>query len=307
MARRQAARDLALAAGSALPLLLLIPWLWLHPRMPSEMLQGYGAGIKASFADRVTLYWDYFNPWSLLLLRRIGMDVGDAPGRRLPARVRGAAADQHLERVTARRAHDQATDARRIFFRADADRADTARSAGVRDRAGAARDSVRHADRSGPHRVADCAAVARAVVRGSARDQHPASVVPLARDYFGPYQQVSAFRYDAHDLGAVADADIRSDADAPLPHVYLGQDLTTGEAVQWLFHLVKRGREDLYRANAVFFRRRIRSARSRARQPPDRRRPQCRAARMLGANACSVVQVIMGAGGAPACAILRRN
>lgn len=62
----------------AAPLLLLVPWLWLHPEMPGNVQQQYsvtdpsspsltqvlanGEGVVTAFRKQAAVYWDYFNP-----------------------------------------------------------------------------------------------------------------------------------------------------------------------------------------------------------------------------------------------------
>src|SRR5205807_1467174 len=51
-----------LMAGFAVPLLPLIPWLWLHPTLPRDMLANYKVAGGLRLFERVEIYWDYFNP-----------------------------------------------------------------------------------------------------------------------------------------------------------------------------------------------------------------------------------------------------
>ena len=60
---RKPARDyVALGAAFALPVLLLIPWVVLHPNMLRDTWRGYGVVTSLRLSERVALYWDYFNP-----------------------------------------------------------------------------------------------------------------------------------------------------------------------------------------------------------------------------------------------------
>ena len=51
-----------LAIGFAVPLLALIPWIWLHPDMPRDTFRAYAVNTSLNLTERVALYWDYFNP-----------------------------------------------------------------------------------------------------------------------------------------------------------------------------------------------------------------------------------------------------
>jgi 4-amino-4-deoxy-L-arabinose transferase-like glycosyltransferase len=67
----------AAAAGFAIPLLLLVPWLWSHPQMISNLLNaqsmsavdtfGRGLSIAGVVQRTLTTYWSYFNPAFLFL------------------------------------------------------------------------------------------------------------------------------------------------------------------------------------------------------------------------------------------------
>src|SRR6185295_3062062 len=52
----------ALGAGFAAPLIPLIPWFWFHPGMPREVLADYRVIGGLRLAERLDVYWDYFNP-----------------------------------------------------------------------------------------------------------------------------------------------------------------------------------------------------------------------------------------------------
>src|SRR6185295_14542440 len=52
----------ALGAGFAVPLIPLIPWFWFHPGMPREVLADYRVTGGLRLAERLDVYWDYFNP-----------------------------------------------------------------------------------------------------------------------------------------------------------------------------------------------------------------------------------------------------
>lgn len=72
--RRLTVRTTAVAlAGFAWPLVLLLIWLWREPSFIGEVLRRYSVDAAPSFhfsavAERVTLYWSFFNPAFLFLI-----------------------------------------------------------------------------------------------------------------------------------------------------------------------------------------------------------------------------------------------
>ena len=68
------ARTAAVAIGGfAWPLLLLVPWLWREPSFVADVLHRYSVGTTPSLhlstiAERVTLYWTFFNPAFFFLM-----------------------------------------------------------------------------------------------------------------------------------------------------------------------------------------------------------------------------------------------
>ena len=52
----------ALAAGSAIAMVPLAVFLWGYPALLSDMFLNYKPVTSPNLAERVTLYWDYFNP-----------------------------------------------------------------------------------------------------------------------------------------------------------------------------------------------------------------------------------------------------
>ena len=160
------------AAGFLWPLLLWIPWFATQPTFVAEVFNRYGvtggaaalplepAGSSivelvrstashfrfSKVAERVTLYWAFFDPAFLYLDRRLYQDDQlDAAGRRLPAAV-------HRSRAVRPRAdgheaaeRDQRGDRRGVLPGTPGGSAHGARTVRVRSRAGGRR--VRRADR----------------------------------------------------------------------------------------------------------------------------------------------------------------
>jgi hypothetical protein len=76
--RAGGSRAMAAAAGGfAIPLLLLVPWLWSHPQMVNNLLDaqsrstveafGHGQSFARVAHQMLTTYWSYFNPAFLFL------------------------------------------------------------------------------------------------------------------------------------------------------------------------------------------------------------------------------------------------
>ena len=61
-ADKPARAGVALVAAFAVPLLPLIAWLSIHPEMPRDVFSNYKVVTSYRVAERVALYWDYFNP-----------------------------------------------------------------------------------------------------------------------------------------------------------------------------------------------------------------------------------------------------
>ena len=55
------------ATGFALPLLPLAVWLTANPSMPGDVFTNYRVSTGLRLVERISLYWDYFNPAFLFL------------------------------------------------------------------------------------------------------------------------------------------------------------------------------------------------------------------------------------------------
>jgi hypothetical protein len=70
-------------------------------------------------------------------------------------------------------------------------------------------------------------------------------------DYFTSYRINSADRFDPVNVRDIAAAVISSNADSPVPAVYLSDDLDDG-AIRWRFYVLKYRREDLWARTREF-------------------------------------------------------
>jgi hypothetical protein len=298
----------SLVAGFVVPLLPLIPWLWFHPDLPREMITNYKVGGDARLAERVEIYWDYFNPSYLFFsggsnpmfaTRRAGvfplafavllpLGIWNIVRRRwslagavlllgfvLAPLPIVAALPQDPKYYTPR-------DLLVVPFGA------LIATAGV---------EWLYAKRRW------FASIAATVLLVSV----PLQFASFARYYFTDYQSWSASRFDALNLRGVAAYVIAADAAARVPAVYLSEDVGESQAEQWLFHLRKQQRPDVWARSKP-----LELAQFKPDDIPsgslivlDAANPRLGA--LLQSGSCSVVAIVNGVAGSPASAILRRK
>jgi len=306
---RKPARDyVALGAGFVLPVLLLIPWIALHPNMLRDTWRGYAVVTSLKLSERVALYWDYFNPSYLFFAggsdpmwatRRAGVFLLAAIVL-LPCGIwsicRGSPSIARIVMLVG-------------FFFAPVPIVATLPEASSY--------AVARALLAVPFGVLICAAGvewlvtergrAGAIVAALLILSLPIQFAGFMRDYFGDYQVRSAFRFDYLDVRDVAAYVIASDASARVPAVYLSDRLVPGKSVQWKFHLTKHQRLDLWQRTKYFS-----LATFKAEDIPsgsllvlDGANPRLND--LLGAGHCSLVHVVTDVADAPAAAILRKN
>lgn len=80
----------------------------------------------------------------------------------------------------------------------------------------------------------------------------PIQFTIFARDYFGDYQQRSAFRHDYLNVRGVVEYVIARDEAVRVPVIYLSETLGGGKVTQWRFHLLTRDRDDLWERTRYF-------------------------------------------------------
>jgi 4-amino-4-deoxy-L-arabinose transferase-like glycosyltransferase len=297
-----------LALGFALPLLALVPWIWFHPDMPGGTFRGYAVSTRLNLAERVGLYWDYFNPSYLFFsggsdpmwaTRRAGV-FALAVAVLLPCGIWN---------IWRRNSSITRTVLLVGFFFApvpiilalpEAPKYATARDllavpfgvlisvAGV---------EWLFADHKSTGRI-----VAALLILSM-----PVQFASFARDYFADYQTRSGYRMDSANMRDVAAYVIASDRTARVPAVYLSKDLGTGKSVQWKFHLVKHQREDLWRRTQyfdvdTFNPSDVPSGSLLVLDMGNRRLND-----LIGPARCSIAYVVMDVANAPTATILRRN
>ena len=297
----------ALGAGFAAPLIPLIPWFWFHPGMPREVLADYRVISGLRLAERLDVYWDYFNPSYLFFsggsnpmfaTRRAGVFLLAATvllpcgiwsiWRRNPSIARAVLLVGFLFAPVPIIAA-LPTDPK--YF---TPRALLAVPFGVLI-------SV-----IGVEWLVDRGRMGR-IVAALLIFTVPLQFASFARDYFTDYQVRSAYRFDSMNFRGVAAYVIASDASARVPAVYLSEDLVEAKTIQWKFHLLARLRPDLwdrtrYFALARFNPNDIPSGSLLVLDANNRRLDE-----LLGPARCSLVNVVNDVSGEPAAAILRRN
>ena len=228
-------------------LLPLFGWVWHQPTLLRDMLQNYGIVTKPSVAERVTLYWDYFNPSYLFFAggadpmwstRRAGVFTL-AFAVLLPCGVWNVL----RRRFSIPRALVLAG-----FLFAPLPIVLTLPEA---PRYAVARDLlvVPFGVLVGVAGVEFLVAERRQLAGAIAAlllISIPIQFVVFARDYFTDYQLRSAFRHDFLNARGVAEYAIASDTVKPLPAIYFADELGPGKVIQWKFQLITHGRTELW-------------------------------------------------------------
>jgi 4-amino-4-deoxy-L-arabinose transferase-like glycosyltransferase len=248
---------LAAGIGFAVPLVVLVPWLWAHPEMLRETIGRYKIydvrhlsplqGIKDflgynNIQERISVYWDYFNPAYLFFAggsnlttatRRAGVFLVPVA----PFLVVG------LYDLWQRRREPMSTvlvaglllsplPATLVDERYAVQRSLLVLPFGVL---------------IAVYGVARLFHQPRRIVRGISLLLllgMPIEYGYFFRDYFTDYRVRSAWWFDSIDFRDVAEFLIARDSRSGGPAVYLSQDLDD-VAPRWRFYMAKHGREDL--------------------------------------------------------------
>ena len=308
LSRKPLRAHVALTIGFTVPLLALIPWIWLHPDTPSDTMRGYAVSSSLRLAERVSLYWDYFNPSYLFFsggadpmwaTRRAGVFVL-AMAVLLPCGIWNILRRNPSMLRTVLLVGFFFAPVPIILALPEAPSYATARDLlvvpfGVLISVAGVEWLAAEQKRAGQ--------IVAAILIVSV----PIQFAAFAKDYFTDYQNRSAYRFDSANMRDVAAYVIASDRSAPVPTVYLSKDLGTGKSVQWKFHLVKHRREDLWQRTRYFDAEAV---------PPrdvlpgsllvlDIGNPHLN--ELLGPARYSIAHVVKDATNAPAATILRRN
>jgi 4-amino-4-deoxy-L-arabinose transferase-like glycosyltransferase len=305
--RKPLRSHVTLVIGFAVPLLALVPWIWLHPEMPHDTFRAYAVNTSLNLTERVALYWDYFNPSYLFFsggsdpmwaTRRAGVFVL-AVAVLLPCGIWSIRRNPSIARAVLIVGFFFAP-VPIILALPEAPRYATARDLlavpfGVLlSVAGVEWLVVRH-------RWAGRIVAALLVV------SIPVQFVSFASDYFADYQLRSGYRLDSANMRDVAAYIVAADRSARVPAVYLSKDLGTGKSVQWKFHLEKNRSEDLWERTSYFdadtFSAGDVPSGSLLVLDMNNRRLES----LLGPSRCSIAYVVRDGGNTPTATILRRN
>jgi hypothetical protein len=251
--RREWRAVIALFTGFAIAMLPLLVFVFYTPTLLQDMFNNYGIVATVNLAERVTIYWEYFNPSYLFFsggadpmwaTRRAGVFL-------LPMAVLLPLGIWSIIR------HDGSVPRLVVltgFLFApfpivialpEAPHYATARDLLVAPFGaliGAAGAEVL-AGRS--PRLSRAAAVVLVLAV-------PVQFTLFARDYFTDYQLRSAFRHDYLNVRGVVEFVIARDQSAGVPAIYLSDTLGGGKASQWRFHLLTHHRDDLWERTRYF-------------------------------------------------------
>jgi hypothetical protein len=300
---------IALGAGFAAALLPLIPWLWFHPGMLREVVGDYRVSNSFRLAERVALYWDYFNPSYLFLAG--GADPMWSTGRAgvfvLAAAVLLPCGIVNIWRRTFTLAG--AVVLVGFFF---------VPAPIVAALIPASKDATARALLAVPFGVLISVAGVQWLIAERGRMGRivaillllsmPIQFIVFARDYFTAYQVRSAHRFDFLNVRGVAEYVIASDESVRVPAVYLSEGLGILKTLQWKFHLLTHRRPDLWERSTYFELAQIASndilsgSLLVVRAGDDRRLEA-----VLGSGRWSVVHTVNLIDGEPGASILRRN
>jgi len=243
----------AVSIGFALALVPLAPWLFFHPSLPSETFRNYLVGHGARAAERLSLYWDYFNPsylffsggsnpmWAtrragvFLLVAAVLLPIGvrqliAVKPSPVPRLVLLAFVMAPLPIVIGLPEDPRYFTPRDLLVVPFGVLICTAGIEWLLERG------------RGVGRVAAFACVAAALMQ----------FTTFARDYFTDYQLRSAYRFDDVNFQAVMSAVVVADSAGHVPLVFLNDDLEESRVAQWKFHSLARGRDDIWQRTRYF-------------------------------------------------------
>jgi 4-amino-4-deoxy-L-arabinose transferase-like glycosyltransferase len=248
----RASANLALWSGFAAMMLPLAASLVYYPNLLRDMFQNYSVVTKPSLAERVTLYWDYFNPSYLFFsggadpmwaTRRAGVFL-------LALVVLLPCGIWHICRN--RLSLSQGLLLIGFFFAPvpivatlpEAPRYATARDLlvipfGVL----IATAGIEFLVRQRPVGLAVAVLLLISM---------PLQFATYVRDYFGDYQIRSSYRHDFLNVRGVVEYVAAADESSHVPAVFLSDDVGAGKAVQWKFHLITHDRTDLWHRTRYF-------------------------------------------------------
>lgn len=306
--------------GFALPLLLVMPWLWAHPEALADTMTRYRlqdgrsltllerAGLASNFdlGQRVSLYWDYFNPSFLFF-------AGGSNPTQATARVGvfllavGVFLACGVYAIWRQRSMIPAL-LLLIFVAAPLPVALTLPSAPEYSVARVMTLVPFGILVSGFGVVFLMTHRRRAVRLGGIALllTIPLQFAVFARDYFTDYQVRAAPRFDPVGFREVVDQVTALDQAGRVPGVFLNDDMDD-KSVRWKFYMLKHGRLDLWDRTSYFIAegfdpRSVPSNSLLVLYANDPHVPQ-----LLASGSCSMVTTVTGVAGTPSAVILRRN
>jgi 4-amino-4-deoxy-L-arabinose transferase-like glycosyltransferase len=300
---------IALGAGFAVALLPLIPWLWFHPGMPREVVGDYHVANGFRLAERVSLYWDYFNPAYLFLAG--GADPMWSTGR-VGVFVLASAVLLPCGVLSIWRRNFSLAGAVVLvgFFFVPVPI--------VAALIPASKDATARALLAVPFGVLISVAGMQWLIAERGRRGRivamllilsmPIQFTFFAGDYFTAYQVRSAHRFDSLNVRGVAEYVIASDESVRVPGVYLIEGLGILKTLQWKFHLLTHKRPDLWERSRYFVFAQVASNDILSGSllvlgAGDDRRLEA----LVGSGQWSLIHTVNLIGGEPAANILRRN
>ena len=296
-----------LAAGFAVPLLVIVPALFANPTLPAEMFSHYKVQTGWRIVERINTYWGYLDPSYLFFSGGSNPMFATHRGGVLPVAA-AVLLPLGIWSILQRRGDPRRDVLLFGFFFAPLP---VVLAMPQDPKFYTPRDLLvvpfaallctigfeRLLERGG--RIARLFGVALLVAV-------PYQFVGFAQYYMTGYQTASAWRFDTMNLEAVAEYVISSDDASRVPLVYLSEDVGSPHAYQWAFYLLERRRDDLWARTRHFSLPigpgAIPSGSLLVFDAGDPRLDQIRS--MVG---CSLVRVVNGLAGDPAAAVLRRN
>jgi len=308
---------LAAAIGFAVPVLAAIAWLWFHPEMWRDLALRYsgydsrrlsqvsgptGVLNVANVVERVSVYWDYFNPAYLFFsggsnlstaTRRAGvflLPVSVFLACGLPALWRQRAATKTILIAGAAIAPLPAT---LIGERYAIQRELIVLPFVVLISTFGAMFLWRHSTRA-----VRLAAVGLLLAM-------PAQFAAFYYDYFNDYRIRSAFSFDPANFRGVAEFLLSSQTSGEAPPMYLSEELDD-VAARWRFYLAKHRREDLLQRTSLFTARDLDVSKVPAGSLIVLYANDPAVPALLGPEKCAVASVVTDIAGARSAVILRK-
>jgi hypothetical protein len=313
------ARAVAAVAGFALPVLILVPWLWSHPEMWRDTVGRYKVydaqqlsplqGAKDflnynNVQERISIYWDYFNPAYLFFsggsnlthtTRKAGVfllaiaplivaGVYDLWARRRSAASLALLAGFALSAVPATLVDERYAVQRELFVL----------PFGVLISVFGAAYLLRS-----PRFVIRLAAVVLLLTM-------PIQYAYFDRDYFTEYRTRSAVWFDPVNVRGVAEYVIANEPPTSAPSVFLSEDLDD-VAARWKFYMARHGRTELLERSRMFSADRIDVNAVPAGSLLVFYANDPKAAALVAGGTFSVATVVVDAAGGKAAIILRKN